>query len=166
MKATVEITQAAVESDYEHIVPVLNFRRMEEGGAEDNILDWYSKLTPSNPVETFEPAIGISVKATRVASNIAGQAEKYVIEIISNQGEDAPMVITFADGYSMTMYADTSASGNGVGVIILDSIYKTTRYTMSELVETITTDDEGKAVSSPLPLGTYIIRELKALQDT
>ena len=162
MKATIEIPQAAVESDYEHIVPVLNFRRMEEGGAEDNILDWYSKLTPSNPVETFEPAIGISVKITRVASNIAGQAEKYVIEIISNQGEDAPMVITFADGYSMTMYADTSASGNGVGVIILDSIYKTTRYTMSELVETITTDDEGKAVSSPLPLGTYIIRELKA----
>lgn len=162
MKATVEIPQAAVESDYEHIVPVLNFRRMEEGGAEDNILDWYSKLTPSNPVETFEPAIGISVKATRVASNISGQAEKYVIEIISNQGEDAPMVITFADGYSMTMYADTSASGNGVGVIILDSIYRTTRYTMSELVETITTDDEGKAVSSPLPLGTYIIRELKA----
>lgn len=162
MKATVEIPQAAVESDYEHIVPVLNFRRMEEGGAEDNILDWYSKLTPSNPVETFEPAIGISVKATRVASNIAGQAEKYVIEIISNQGKDAPMVITFADGYSMTMYADTSASGNGVGVIILDSIYKTTRYTMSELVETITTDDEGKAVSSALPLGTYIIREIKA----
>lgn len=162
MKATIEIPQAAVESDYEHIVPVLNFRRMEEGGAEDNILDWYSKLTPSNPAETFEPAIGISVKVTRVASNIAGQAEKYVIEIISNQGEDAPMVITFADGYSMTMYADTSASGNGVGVIILDSIYKTTRYTMSELVETITTDDEGKAVSSPLPLGTYIIRELKA----
>lgn len=162
MKATVEIPQAAVESDYEHIVPVLNFRRMEEGGAEDNILDWYSKLTPSNPVETFEPAIGISVKATRVASAIAGQAEKYVIEVISNQGEDAPMVITFADGYSMTMYADTSASGNGVGVIILDSIYRTTRYTMSELVETITTDDEGKAVSSPLPLGTYIIRELEA----
>ena len=162
MKATVEIPQAAVESDYEHIVPVLNFRRMEEGGAEDNILDWYSKLTPSNPVENFEPAIGISVKATRVVSNIAGKAEKYVIEIISNQGEDAPMVITFADDYSMTMYADTSASGNGVGVIILDSIYRTTRYTMSELVETITTDDEGKAVSSPLPLGTYIIRELKA----
>ena len=162
MKTTVEIPQAAVEADYEHIVPVLNFRRMEEGGAEDNILDWYSKLTPSNPVETFEPAIGISVKATRVASAIAGQAEKYVIEIISNQGEDAPMVITFADGYSMTMYADTSASGNGVGVIILDSIYRTTRYTMSELVETITTDDAGKAVSSALPLGTYIIREIKA----
>lgn len=162
MKATVEIPQAAVEPDYEHIVPVLNFRRMEEGGAEDNIIDWYSKLTPSNSVETFEPAIGISVKATRVASAIAGQAEKYVIEIISNQGEDAPMVITFADGYSMTMYADTSSSGNGMGVIILDSIYRTTRYTMSELVETITTDDEGKAVSSALPLGTYIIREIKA----
>ena len=47
-------------------------------------------------------------------------------------------------------------------MLVLDGIDKTTRYALSDLVEIITTGDDGTAVSSALPLGTYIVRELSA----
>ena len=170
MKATLTIPQSAADKDYEKVVPILDFleihEQLDENGdvlssaAEITNLNWYETLTPSNPVATFEPIKGVKVTATRVESNVAGEPEHYVIEIISNQTEEAPLKVTFADGYTMTMYADKAASGNGVGVIVLDSVYKTTRYTLSELVETLTTDENGHAVSSALPLGKYIVKEL------
>ena len=47
-------------------------------------------------------------------------------------------------------------------MLVLDGIDKTTRYALSDLVELITTGEDGTAVSSALPLGTYIVRELSA----
>ena len=44
----------------------------------------------------------------------------------------------------------------------IDGIYKTTRYALSDLVEVITSNDDGVAVSSSLPLGKYMVRELAA----
>ena len=86
----------------------------------------------------------------------------YAIEIVTNQGEDTPLELTFADGYTMDIYCAETASGSGVGVLDLSNVYKTTRYTQSHLIETITTDANGKATSKLLPLGKYIIRELAA----
>ena len=60
----------------------------------------------------------------------------------------------------MDIYCAETASGSGVGVLDLANVYKTTRYTQSHLIETITTDANGKATSKLLPLGKYIIREL------
>jgi hypothetical protein len=49
-----------------------------------------------------------------------------------------PFAVTYADGYTATIACSQSAAGNGIGVLVLDGIDKTTRYALSDLVETIT----------------------------
>lgn len=161
MQFTLTIPQSAVDKDYEHIVPTLKFIE----GTDITAIDWYSKLTPDHPVTKGEPKSGISWIATRHESGKVGEAEYYTLEITSKLTKDFPMEITFADGYTMTAFAETAESGNGVGVIVLDALYKTNRYAIGQLVETITADQNGVATSSPLPLGTYIIRELSAPEN-
>ena len=158
MKTILTLPQSAVDKDYQYIVPTLNFK---EGG-KDNIIDWYSALRPENPTAEGSPIPGVTWKSERIESAETGEAESYRIEIVSNQTAENPMEITFADGYTMTMFADTAESGNGVGVIVLDNIYKTNRASLGQLVDTITTGEDGKAVSKLLPLGKYIIREVSA----
>ena len=158
MKTILTLPQSAVDKDYQYIVPTLNFK---EGG-KDNIIDWYSALRPDNPTAEGTPIPGVTWKAERMESAETGEAESYRIEIVSNQTAENPMEITFSDGYTMTMFADTAESGNGVGVIVLDNIYKTNRASLGQLVDTITTGEDGKAVSKLLPLGKYIIREVSA----
>ena len=53
-------------------------------------------------------------------------------------------------------------SGNRAGVLALSGIYKTNRAPKSTLIETITTDANGRADSSLLPLGRYLVREISA----
>ena len=158
MKTILTLPQSAVDKDYSDVVPTLNFR--EDG--RDNLIDWYSALTPDQPENGGSPIPGVSWKASRIESAKTGEQESYRIEIVSDQNADDPMEITFADGYTMTLFADTAESGNGVGVIVLDNVYKTNRASLGQLVDTITTDEEGKAVSKLLPLGRYIVRESKA----
>ena len=158
MKTILTLPQSAVDKNYQYIVPTLNFK--EDG--KDNIIDWYKGLSPDNPTTEGTPIPGVSWKAERIESGKTGEAESYRIEIVSNQTADNPMEITFADGYTMTMFSDTAESGNGVGVIVLDNIYKTNRASLGQLVDTITTGEDGKAVSKLLPLGKYIIREVSA----
>lgn len=158
MKAILQMPQSAVDKNYRNIVPTLNFQ--EDG--KDNLVDWYSALTPDTPETGGTPIPGVSWKASRIESEKAGKAESYRIEILSDQNADSPMKITFADGYTMTMFADTAESGNGVGVIVLDNLYKTSRASLGQLVDTITTDEQGKAASKLLPLGKYIVKEIKA----
>ncbi len=164
---TIEMPQSAVDSLYEEIVPNLSFHYTDgDGNAAEKNLDWYSALTPENPETEFSVIQGLPegcrVKATRRESPETGGETTYLIEIVTNQREDKPLQLTFADGYMMDIYCGEAASGNGVGIIDLHSIYKTTRYTKGELVDMITTDDKGYAESKLLPLGTYIVRELKA----
>lgn len=158
MKTILTLPQIAVDKNYQYIVPTLNFK--EDG--KDNIIDWYKALSPDNPTTEGTPIPGVGWKAERIESGKTGEAESYRIEIVSNQTADNPMEITFADGYTMTMFSDTAESGNGVGVIVLDNIYKTNRASLGQLVDTITTGEDGKTVSKLLPLGKYIIREVSA----
>jgi len=149
MKAILEIPQSAMDKDFGTVVPDLGF-------------DWYSKLTPSEPVAVFEPVRGTKVTSTRHESSETGMAESYTLEIVSSQTREEPFEISFADGYKMSFFTETTDSGKDTGVLVLDGVYKTTRYTMSELVETIRTGEDGRAESSLLPLGKYIVRELEA----
>lgn len=163
--AVVTVPDDAVDYLGKQIVPILNFVHYDsENKKVPKILDWYSALTPENPVKEFGSreglSDGVSVKATRHEKAESGAKTWYTIEISTNQEENAPLEMTFADGYTMAVYCAQTASGNGVGVIELYNVYKTTRYPVSSLVETITTGSDGKAVSRSLPLGTYIIREL------
>lgn len=165
--ATISMPQSAVDYLYKDIVPTLCFQDVDGDGKETALhLDWYSKLSPENPQVKFSVVQGLPegcrVTATRKDSIETGGETTYLIEIVTNQTEERPLTVTFADGYSMDVYCAAAASGNGVGVIDLHNVYKTTRYTKGELVEKITTDDQGKAESKLLPLGKYIVKELDA----
>ena len=165
--ATISMPQSAVDYLYEDIVPTLCFKDVDGDEKDTELsLDWYSKLSPENPQVKFSVVQGLpegcTVTATRKDSTEIGEETTYLIEIVTNQKEDKPLTLTFADGYSMDVYSATAASGNGVGVIDLHNVYKTTRYTTSELVDVITTGADGKAESKLLPLGDYIVRELAA----
>lgn len=165
--ATIKMPASAVDHLYEDIVPTLNFMHYDsEGNKVPLKLDWYSSLSPTKPRVEFTSrdglADGITVVAKRIESLEAGGETMYAIEIVTNQGEDTPLELTFADGYTMDIYCAETASGSGVGVLDLSNVYETTRYTQSHLIETITTDANGKATSKLLPLGKYIIRELAA----
>ena len=165
--ATIEVPQSAVDHLYEDIVPTLSFNYTDgNGNGACKDLDWYSELTPENPEAEFSVIQGLPegcrVKATRRESVETGGETAYFIEIVTNQREDKPLQLTFADGYIMDIYCAEAASGNGVGIIDLHSIYKTTRYTKGELVDMITTDNKGYGESKLLPLGKYIVKELNA----
>lgn len=162
---TITMPESAVGHLYENIVPTLNFIHYDSEGEKNPLLiDWYSKLSPENPVIEFNSKDGlpdgVSVIARRVDSTAVGGKTMYYLEIVTNQTEDAPLEISFADGYTMAIYCAKAASGNNVGVLDLYNVYKTTRYTTSELVDVITTDEDGIATSKLLPLGDYIVREL------
>ncbi len=164
---TISMPESAVGHLYENIVPTLNFVHYNsEGEQQPLLIDWYSKLSPENPVIEFNSkdglADGVSVIARRVDSTAVGQETMYYLEIVTNQTEDAPLEITFADGYTMAIYCAKAASGNNVGVLDLYNVYKTNRYTKSDLIEVITTNEDGIATSGLLPLGDYIVRELAA----
>ena len=157
----------AVDYMYEHIVPTLNFIQADEDGNETPLfLDWYSSLSPTNTTAEFNERNGlpdgVSVIAKRHDSTVVGEHTYYTLDIVTNQTEDAPLEITFADEYKMRVYTAETASGNGVGVIDLFNTYKTTVYKKSELIEVVTSLEDGKAHSSRLPLGEYVVREISA----
>lgn len=165
--ATISMPQSAVDHLYENIVPTLSFNYTDgDDNPVEMKLDWYSKLTPENPTAKFAVKDGLPsgcfVTATRRDSTGIGEETMYYIEIVTNQTEEKPLRLTFADGYTMDVYCAEAASGNSVGVIDLYNVYKTTRYTTSDLIEILTTDGNGAAESQLLPLGKYIVRELSS----
>lgn len=163
--ATVTLSQSAVDHLYENIVPTLCFRYTDGGGKDVNLrLDWYKELTPENATKEFSVLDGLptgcKVKVTRTDAPLTGGESEYLIEIITSLTEEKPLTLTFADDYTMDIYCVETLSGNGAGVIELYNVYKTTKYTKGELVDTVNTDEKGNAVSKLLPLGKYVVREL------
>lgn len=160
-RTLITIPASAVDNGFEKTVPALKFTSIDaEGGKSDVTLDWFKNLSYDNQLSEFRPCSGVTVTA-RYHGGSSGDIY-YTIEIISDKGEDEAVEITYSDGYTGKFYCSTAASGNGVGVIELSSVYKTGRYSTSDLVEVITTDDGGLATSKELPLGRYIVRELTA----
>ena len=157
-KTLLTIPMKAVEGNYETIIPSIVFTRTGE------VIDWYSQLSPDNPVYKREAAYHNTVTATRHEGDKNSEVY-YTVEIVSDQSMadgDGPFEITYADGYQAKIYKAESDQGNDLGIMLLDGIYKTSTAALSDLIETITTGEDGKAVSSALPLGKYIIRELSA----
>ena len=166
-KTTITLPQSAVDHGYKEIIPSLNYVKTDaEGNKALTNLNWYDLLTPENPQVEFNQNTGLSngmlVIAKAHYTTEAGKEAYYTIEITTNQKEDEALRLVFADGYTMDIYCADTASGNGVGVLDLYNVYKTNRYTNSTLIQTLTTDENGKAVSGLLPLGKYILRELAA----
>ena len=160
-KTFITVPASAVDNDFENTVPMLKFTGIDaEGGRNEVTLDWFKNLSYDNQLAEFEPCDGVKVTAKYHGGS--SSEVYYTIEIISDKGENEAIEITYSDGYSGKFYCSTAASGNGVGVIELTGDYKSSRYSMSDLVEVITTDNGGLATSKELPLGKYIIREISA----
>ena len=160
-KTFITVPASAVDNDFENTVPMLKFTGIDaEGGRNEVTLDWFKNLSYDNQLAEFEPCDGVKVTAKYHGGS--SSEVYYTIEIISDKGENEAVEITYSDGYSGKFYCSTAASGNGVGVIELTGDYKSSRYSMSDLVEVITTDNGGLATSKELPLGKYIIREISA----
>lgn len=160
-KTFIAVPASAVDNDFEKTVPMLKFTSIDaEGGSSNVTLDWFKNLSSDNQISEFEPCDGVNVTARYHGGS--SKEVYYTIEIISDKGENEAVEITYSDGYTGKFYCGKAASGNGVGVIELSSVYKTTRYSTSDLVEVITTDENGLATSKELPLGKYIVREITA----
>ena len=160
-RTLITIPASAVDNGFEKTVPALKFTSIDaEGGKSDVTLDWFKNLSYDNQLSEFRPCSGVTVTA-RYHGGSSGDIY-YTIEIISDRGEDEAVEITYSDGYTGRFYCGEAASGRGVGVIELSSVYKTGRYSTSDLVEVITTDENGLATSKELPLGRYIVREITA----
>ena len=161
LQAMLQIPMDAVDANFAEVVPTLKFsHRDAEGGIERKTLDWFHELSSGNTEVILKPYDGITVTARQHG----GTAEDvyYSLEIISSENEAAPVEISFADGYTMQLYSAETPSGNRAGVLALSGIYKTNRAPKSTLIETITTDANGRADSSLLPLGRYLVREISA----
>ncbi len=162
-KTILTIPMDAVDGNFSPVVPTIRYG--------DQIIDWFTPLSPDHPTYCRELQTNVSVKAERHEGTKDSDVY-YTVTLISNQTADTaedgtvaaqrPFAITYVDGYTATIACSQSAAGNGIGVLVLDGIDKTTRYALSDLVEIITTGEDGTAVSSALPLGTYIVRELSA----
>ena len=166
-KTTITLPQSAVDHGFKEIIPSLNYVKTDaEGNKALTNLNWYDLLTPENPQVEFNQNTGLAngmlVIAKAHYTTEAGKEAYYTIEITTNQKEDEALRLVFADGYTMDIYCADTASGNGVGVLDLYNVYKTNRYTASTMIQTLTTDENGKAVSGLLPLGDYIVRELES----
>lgn len=157
-KTLLTIPMKAVEGNYEKVMPSIRFTRTGE------VIDWFSQLNPDSPTYRREAAYNNTVTATRHEGDKDNDV-CYTVEIISDQtadGGDGPFEITYADGYTAKIYKGESEAGNEIGIMVIDGIYKTSSAALSDLVEVITTGEDGTAVSSELPLGKYILRELSA----
>ncbi len=88
----------------------------------------------------------------------------YTIEIASSAASKADAFeITYLNCWESTAtVVDDPVSEAKRGQLEFTSVYKTMRFPVSTLVETVTTDENGVATSSLLPLGSYVVRELQA----
>lgn len=161
-KALVTVPLDAVSADYDIVTPQIRASRIDgEGNIEEHILDWYSKLSSDRRKHTAYESDNLIVRSYQHR----GEADKdvyYTIEILTKNGSDAPCSVVYGDGYRADIYQITTDEGVNSGVIEVSNIYRTQRYAVSDLVSVITSGDDGRAVSEPLPLGTYIVRELES----
>lgn len=127
------------------------------GGRE---LDWLSPLTPDAPELTIALDGSDYLRAFRQEGP---DGTVYTVELVSDATEDDAhrFEADLHGPYSaMPLVIGDAAGGGQRGDLRLSAVYKTMRYPLSGLVETITTDENGVARTSPLPLGSYVVREL------
>ena len=58
--------------------------------------------------------------------------------------------------------ADNSLNGLAKGTLLAGAVFEIRSYKSGAVVDTIRSDTAGRAVSKPLPLGRYVVREVKA----
>lgn len=160
-KALVTVPLDAVSADYDIVTPQIRASRIDgEGNKEEHILDWYSKLSSDRRKHTAYESDNLIVRSYQHRGTVDKDVY-YTIEILTKNGSDAPCSVVYGDGYRADIYQITTDEGMNSGVIEVSNIYRTQRYAVSDPVSVISSGEDGRAVSEPLPLGTYIVRELE-----
>lgn len=142
-----------------------NGKRLDLLNADTN-----SPVSPDYPVHEIVGENGEYVRTTydeTVSKDENGHlniSSSYIIEVVSaaHASKDSYRV-NYYDGHtSMALVLTNVETGAEYGKLFVLAEGKTMRYPLGKLVETITSNDKGIAVSSELPLGTYYIREASA----
>ena len=133
-------------------------------GAERNLVsneqgDVLSPLTPLLDLLTPD-ASGDRISAELVTPPVS-LTEYTVFRIATKRKDAGGIVFYFSDGRKMEISTLQDQNGNTRGHAAITCFTPTYRYLLGEFVERLTTGSagDGKAVSSHLPLGQYVIRE-------
>lgn len=150
-------------------LPVIQkYEQNKSGSYVLKSLDYFNEaaggLTPDNNKHEINIDEYNYIRVKRCEADDTHKETYYVIDIVSNATDvhDAFVVNYHGSFESTSLVITDAATGAQRGNLCLFSIDKTMRYPLSDLVEKITTDENGIATSSALPLGDYIIRELEA----
>lgn len=140
-----------------------------------NKLDLLNQSTnkPVGPDYTVHEIVGENgeyVRTTYIESvdkNENGQMQihsSHTIEVVSSARKTSDSyTVKYYDGHTSKALVMTNVeTGLEYGKLYVYCEGKTMRYPLGKLVETITSGENGIAVSSELPLGTYYIREASA----
>ena len=138
------------------------------GGKEIDYFDWANGgLTPDkNTHEVIVDGENNYIRVNRHEVSPDNPETYYSIDIVSDATSTESgqyFEVDYHGTYQSTSLVVADAeTGAARGDLRFYSIYKTLRFPLSDLVETITSDENGIATSSELPLGDYIVRELEA----
>ena len=134
------------------------------GGKIDYLDEANGGLYPGKEVNEIVFGDYDYIRATRHEADSEHPTTYYTIELVSSATTqaDAFVVKYYGTYQSTTLVVPDAVTGARRGNLQFSSIYKSMRYPLSDLVETVTSDVNGVATSSLLPLGEYVIRELEA----
>ena len=130
-------------------------------------------LDPSNP---FVELLAHDASGDRITAELIapiGTEEKTIFTIATRRTDQGIIVFDFPDGRKMNVSILQDQNGSSRGLVSVTCLTPTYRYLLGEFVETVTTGKNndtqgasnfGSAISSKLPLGSYVIRE-KGVSD-
>jgi len=161
--ARVTVPVSAVDGNFKPVMPSIRYGR----GQDAQILDWFTPLSPDEPVNRIELQADVHLTAKRFEGP---EGIWYQIFLVTDQtwleengdgilAEQRPFIISFADGYEASLFCLPEKE---CSVLWLEGVDRTADFAKSDLVEILTTGEDGTAHSGPLPLGDYMVRELSA----
>lgn len=122
-----------------------------------------------DPTNSFLYVIPQGAAGDRITAELIspiGVPERTIFTIVTKQTDKNAIVLEFSDGRKMNVSTVKAVDGATRGHVEVSCFTPTYRYLLGEHVETVTTGKdgygaigEGKAVTSSLPLGAYIVRE-------
>ncbi|MCL1808834.1 MAG: prealbumin-like fold domain-containing protein [Clostridiales bacterium] len=144
--------------------PVLIYEGATRSLTKNEQGDVLSPLTPKLDLLTPD-ASGDRISAELITPPLA-PVESTVFRAATKRMDTGAIVFIFPDGRKMEISAITDQDGKTRGHASITCFTPTYRYLLGEFVESITTGEaeNGKAVSSLLPLGQYVVRESNSVK--
>lgn len=158
VRAVLTVPEKDVKAGWKQTVPTIYAGKKDgEGGIANQVVDWYTNLSSDRRVCNLVTGENLRI-VSRQHAGTPKEDMYYTVEILTKNDEEAPVTVEFADGYRASVFM----TEKGAGVMVVENVYKSERYALSDLADSIITDEMGEGSSNLLPLGEYIVRELDA----